>query len=453
MLRYTKVLLAILALSVTLGPAFAQTLTVTCRCVEGGASSQQVLWIKNYIIPEFEAANPGVTVKLIEFGGTDEALKQQYALDLSVKRGNDVMGFDGFWIPEFASGELLKPLSTVAGAAVADWEGWDHISAGIQDIMSYDGNLYGIANGTDVRMIFYRKDILADAGVANADNWQPTSWQEVIDAAAQVKEKTPDSFPLQINAGTSMGEATTLQGYYMLLLGTGEQPFMDGKWVVASPGILATLNLYDTIYLSDKLGSQRVQLLNDGRDQSFANFRDGITSMLVEGDWFYRSVTAPDSEYAVANRDEVMGWAKMPAEEPGSGVRGQDFVTASGGTGWVLNPNTANPEQAWDLLAFMNSKEARDEYQTYQPGISARDDVPVPNNQFLTETAAVLLPLTVSRPNNDDYAKVSEQIQLMTENVVSGQMTPEEAMKAYGAAVTQIVGAENTVNMMDSAAR
>jgi multiple sugar transport system substrate-binding protein len=141
----------------------------------------------------------------------------------------------------------------------------------------------------------------------------------------------------------------------------------------------------------------------------------------------------------------------MPAEKPGMGVRGQSFVTASGGTGWVLNPNTAHPAEAWDLLAFMNGKAARDDFETYQPTISARDDVPVPNNPFLTNTAKTLLPLTVSRPNNDAYAKVSEQIQLMTENVVSGQMSPQQAMDAYAAAVTQIVGADNTVDLLKTA--
>ncbi len=454
-LRPHRIALALGALLALTLPALAQTdLSITCRCVAGGVNDSGVQWLTKYVIPTFEQqmsdAGTPVNVTLTQFGGSDEALKQQYALDLSVKKGYDVMAFDGFWIPEFASGGLLQPLADVAGSDVASWDGWDHISQGIQDIMSYQGDRYGIANGTDVRMIFYRKDLLQQAGVANADAWQPSSWQDILDTARTIKDAMPDSAPLQIDAGTNMGEATTLQGYYMLLLGTGEQPFMDGKWVVKSQGILDTLNFYKTVYVDNKLGDQRAQLVKDGRNQSFANFRDGKTAMLVEGDWFYRSVTAPGSEFAVENRDQVMGWAKMPAEKPGMGVRGQDFVTASGGTGWVLNPNTAHPQEAWKLLAFMNSKPARDAFETYQPTISARDDVPVPNNPFLTETAQTLLPLTVSRPNNDNYAKVSEQIQLMTENVVSGQMSPEDAMSAYGDAVTQLVGADNTVDLTAS---
>jgi multiple sugar transport system substrate-binding protein len=240
-----------------------------------------------------------------------------------------------------------------------------------------------------------------------------------------------------------------MQGYWMALLGTGEQVTDEnGKFIVSSQGILDTLKLYKTIYVDEALGDQRAQLLADGRNRSFANFRDGKTAMLVEGDWFYRSVTKPGAEFAVENRDEVMGWAKMPAQEPGHGLNGQDYVTISGGTGYVLNPNTKNPEEAWALLAFMNSKEQLDALQEIQPGIRARDDVPVPNSEFLTTTASTLLPLTTARPNDPNYNKVSEAIQRMTESVVSGEMSPEDAMAQYKATVIGIVGEENTISKL-----
>ena len=250
----------------------------------------------------------------------------------------------------------MKPLDEIGGEAASGWEGWQHISPGIRALMSYQGRDYGIAIGTDTRMIFVRKDLFEKAGL-DAGSWQPASWADVLDAARAIKKALPDSFPLQLNAGVSMGEATTMQGYWMALLGTGEEVTDEnGKWIVSSPGILETLKLYKTIYVDEGLGDQRAQLLADGRNRSFANFRDDKTAMLVEGDWFYREVTAPGSEFEVKDRDQVMTWKKMPAETPGKGIRGQDFVTVSGGTGWVLNPNTKSPAEAWELLAYMNSQ-------------------------------------------------------------------------------------------------
>lgn len=448
--RLIRSSLILMALMLTAGIALGQALSITFRGVAGGVNALQVEWVRDYVIPEFQTRNPGVTVELVEFGGSDEGLKEQYALDLSVRAGADVMGFDGFWVPEFVEAGLLKPLNQVGGATVDAWEGWEHIPAGLQGLLSFGGERYGIALGTDFRMIHTRIDMLEAAGIADAANWQPTSWAELLDAARAVKAAFPDAAPLQINAGTAMGEATSMQGYYMLLLGTGH--FLtdgDGKWIVRSQGILDTLEMYKTIYVDEMLGDARLQLLQDGRNRSFANFRDGATALLVEGDFFYRGPTAPGQEFAVANRDEVMGWAKMPAQMPGAGFRDQDFVTISGGTGFVLNPNSANPELAWELLAFMNSQEALAFAQQAQPRIRVRDDVPVPNNPFLTNTAAALAPLTTARPNQSVYAEVSNQAQLMTERVVSGEMTPLQAMDSYARAVTDLVGADNTVDLLD----
>lgn len=444
MTHWKAVLLAIVAAT----PAAAQELTISCRCVSGGVNSELANWIKDSVIPGFEAANEGVTVTLNEFAGGDEQLTQQLALDFSTGAGADIAGFDGFLIPNFVEGGLLKPLEELVGPEVNEWEGWEHISEGSRALMSYDGGTYGIALGTDVRMIFVRKDLLERAGI-DPGTFQPTSWEELLEAARKIKEAVPDSYPLQLNAGVPMGEATTMQGYWMAILGTGEGVVdEEGRYIVESPGILDVLNLYKTIYVDEELGDTRAQQLGDGRNRTFANFRDGKTAMLVEGDWFYRSVTAPGSEFEVPNRDEVMTWAKMPAREPGAGWNGQDFVTISGGTGWVINPNTEDPDLAWDLLTFMNSKEQLDAFQTFQPRISIRDDVAVPDNPFLTETSGELLPMTTARPNDENYNAVSAEIQRMTEAVISGELSPEEAMARYKDAVTEIVGEENTVSLM-----
>ncbi|MGV8833419.1 MAG: extracellular solute-binding protein [Devosia sp.] len=446
--RLRSLALSLISMTAFVGPAFAVDLDITCRCVVGGTNSTTAEWIQDSVIPAFEAANPGVNVNLNQFGGEDAQLTQQLALDFSTGAGADVTAFDGFLIPSFVEGGLLKPLDEVAGPAVNDWSGWAALSDGSKALMAYKGQYYGIPLGTDVRMIYTRKDILAEAGI-DPDSWQPKSWQDVLDAGRAIKKARPDSFPIQLNAGVAMGEATTMQGYWLALLGTGESVMDDsGKYIVSSQGILDTLNLYKTIYVDEQLGDQRAQLLADGRNRSFANFRDGVTALLFEGDWFYRSVTREGSEFAVADRDNVMGWAKVPAEKPGMGIRGQDFVTISGGTGFVLNPATDAPKEAWALLSFMNEPDMQNAFQALQPRITARKDVPIPNSPFLTETSQTLLPLTTARPNDESYNAVSAEIQRMTESVVSGELSPEEAMAQYKASVTGIVGEDRTVSLL-----
>lgn len=417
----------------------------------GGVNGVELQWINETIIPAFEAkmAEEGKNVKVttIEFVGSGDDQRQQYVLDLGVGAGTDIMTMDGFWLPEFVEGGLLKPLTEVVGPEVLDWEGWAVTPDGLKNILGFGGELYGLARGTDARVIWYRADLFEQAGLP-AD-WQPTSWAEFLDAARTIKESLDGVTPIQLNAGTAMTEATTMQGYLMALLGAGHHiyDFEEGKWIVSSPAILETLKLYETIYITEDLGNVRYQLGANGREESFQAFAEGKVAMLVEGDFLWRGPLAPGGNYPMDNRDEVVKFALMPSIEPGAGFNGQDFVTISGGTGYMINPNTDHPQEAWALLSFMFSKEQVDALQALQPRIRARTDVAVPNDATMSRIAEEVLPLTTIRPMLPEYNAVSSAAQLMTERVVSGEMTPEEAMAAYDEDVTAIVGEENVLRL------
>lgn len=442
------VLLLLLALSTGFAAVAQEAVTISIT----GIGGPELQWVTETVKPGFEAmmaeAGTPVTVEVIDSSNiSGEDLKQQYVLDMSVGEGADVMGFDGFWLPEFVEAGLLQPLDTLVGPEFAEWEGWAQIPASIQDIMSYQGQRYGVARGTDARVIWFNREILVAAGLP--EDWQPTSWAELLDAARAIKASNSEIVPLQINAGTAMGEATTLQGYLMLLLGAGHHiyDFEQSKWIVRSQAILDTLALYNTVYNEEALGEARWQLVQNGRDLSFETFAAGGVGMLVEGDFFWRSVLVEGGSFPMENRDARVGFALMPAQEPGAGIRGQDFVTASGGTGFVINGNSQHPQEAWALLSYMYSAETLAALQELQPRIRARLDVPVTNDEVMTRLVTDVLPLTVIRPQLPEYNAVSEQARLMTERIVSGEMTPAEAMEAYAVAVTEIVGADNVIDL------
>lgn len=443
-------LMAVLALVLVLGVNFNVFAAdpVKISILAGG---NELKWITETIKPAFEQkmadAGTPVTIEPLDNSNISDA-KQQIALDLNAKQGADLFSFDGFWLPEFVDAGLIKSLDELVGPEAAEWEGWSQMPESIKTILSYDGKTYGIPRGTDARVIWYNKDLIEKAGY-DRDTFQPTSWAELLEAARKIKETSPDVTPFQLNAGTAMGEAATLQGYSMAILAAGEHvyDFEAQKWIASSPAILETLNLYNTIYNTDGLGDSRWQLVKNGRDQSFQAFSEGKVGMLIEGDYLWRSILIPNGgDFPMADRDTAVGFAKMPAIEPGKGYRGQDFVTISGGTGYVINPNTAAVKEAWALLTFMYSKDQLLELQKLEPRIRARLDVPVTGDPVMSQMVTDVLPLTTIRPQLPDYSKISEQIQLMTERVVSGEMTPEQAMEAYAQAITEIVGADNVIS-------
>jgi multiple sugar transport system substrate-binding protein len=384
-----------------------------------------------------------VTVTFAPNGVDDAQYKTKLSLDLQSGGGPDVISMDGIWLGEFAQAGYIKPLDKVVGSGVDSWEGWSQISKAVQQAASFDGNRYGVPQGTDGRVLYYSKDLFTKAGLPT--DWQPKSWDDILVAASALK-KAGVPVPIQLDAGTAMGEATTMQGVLPLLVGTGTELYSNGKWMGASQGLRDALTLYKTIYVDQKLGDPILQQETAGRDKSFSEFAAGQVGILLESDYLWRSIVNPSGGTApMANRDTVVGYVKIPAKTPGSGINGQDFVSMSGGAARVLNPNTKYPQQAWDLLTFINSKQSFENLVSSAPIITPRNDVNaavLAKNPMLDYVATNVLPITAYRPGLAAYPEVSLALQDATAKIIAGSSV-DDAVAAYKAAVIKAVGAAN----------
>jgi multiple sugar transport system substrate-binding protein len=412
------------------------SLTINANDVVGGKNAAEANWINNYVIPGFvkaqQAKGVTATVKFNGAGVDDEQFKTK--LELGLKTGNsaDVFSGDGIWLGELASAGYVKPLDEVVGKSASSWDGWSQISKSVRQNMSYKGKVFGIPNGTDGRVIYFNKKLFAKAGLP-AD-WQPKSWDDILAAGTALK-KVAGVDPIQINAGTPMGEATTAQGFLPLLAGTGKPLFDEasGKWQGATSNVTSVLDFYKKIY-GGGLGDPNLQQDKAGRDESFADFSKGKIGILVEGDYFWRSIICPDKTVcnttAMASRNADVGYAKIPAEKPGMGINGQDFVSVSGGGGWLLNPASKFPQQAWELMTFMMSADAQTNLAKAEIRISPRADVnatTLAGDPLMSYISKTILPITSYRPSDQNYNTVSVAIQEATAAVVSGKSASSAA--------------------------
>jgi multiple sugar transport system substrate-binding protein len=420
------------------------TLTIVANAALGGKNARGANWLQNWVIPRFteqqKAKGVTATIRFEQNGAGDEDFKTKVALDLKTGGGGDIIEIDGIWLGEFAQAGQLKPLDDVVGGT--DWDGWGQIPKAVQALGEFDGKRYGVPMGTDGRLLFYNKKLFASAGLP-AD-WQPRSWQDVLDAGARLKA-LPGVTPIQLNAGTAMGEATTMQGVLPALVGTGRPIHESGKWQGDSANVKDVLGLYQRIY-GGGLGDPVLQQEAKGRDRSFTLFSANRIGILLESDYFWRSVVEPRNGVAkMADRDSAVGWALVPARQAGSGVGGQDFVSMSGGGVRVINPNTKYPRQAWELMRFLNSAEAVKESLAGTAQLTQRQDVNdevLKGDPVLTFVAEEVLPITRYRPGLADYPKVSAALQQATADVVSGK-SPDDAARAYRDAVVKAVGEAN----------
>jgi multiple sugar transport system substrate-binding protein len=390
---------------------------------------------------EYEAANDGMTVELVPI----EAEQDQYFTKLALMNGSadtapDVIYEDTFQIRSDAAAGYLQPIDDY----LADWDEWEQYDEGARQAgLGDDGKTYGVSLGTDTRGIYFNKQIFADAGLP--EDWAPESWDDILEAARTVKESNPDVIPLNVYASQALGEATSMQGFEMLLYGT-ENELLDtdsNKWVTGSAGFADALGFYETV-ADEELGPDPAQALDAGWGTKVSTelLPQGGLAIAVDGSWLPSNWISGENEWP--EWQDTMGFAAMPTQDGG----GDGFTSMSGGWTLAMGANAANPDAAFDFMAQALTFENALMYHQEAGQIAVRTDV-AESQEYLDynpsfEFFSSLVPYTHFRPATPDYSQISSNIPVATEAVFTGQSSPADAQAAYDNALVGIVGEENT---------
>ncbi|HJQ63332.1 MAG TPA: extracellular solute-binding protein, partial [Burkholderiales bacterium] len=154
------------------GPAERQTLRFWTMGREGEVVQQ--------LLPEFERRNPDIRVRVqqVPWSAAHEKLLTAFAGGTLP----DLCQLGNTWLPEFAALDALAPLdASVAKSKVVT--ATDYFP-GIWDTNVIAGALLGVPWYVDTRLLFYRRDILQQAGFdAPPRTWD--EWQRVLAAIKQ----------------------------------------------------------------------------------------------------------------------------------------------------------------------------------------------------------------------------------------------------------------------------
>ncbi|RFU85023.1 extracellular solute-binding protein [Streptomyces triticagri] len=387
---------------------------------------------------QYEKENPGKTVKLQPItGGVEDYYGQVARMQQSPSTAPDVVLEDSSTIEADAQAGHLLPLDD----RLKQWKDWDRFEdAAKTATRAQDGKTYGVLMASDVRALWYNKKLLKDAGVTIP--WKPESWGEVLDAARAVKDKgAADVVPLNIYASKAAGEGTSMQGFEMLLYGTGDTLYDEQakKWVPKSKGFDDALAFYDTVF-SEQLGPSPQQALS-GELPNTVNEKmlpEGGLAIALDGSWLPRAWEGD----GWPEWQDTMGIAPMPTQdgqEPGA-------TSMSGGFSLAIGKKSGNPDGGWDFLTTALDKANTAWVNTRGNLTTVREDVAA-SAGYAERNASVaplteLLKVTHFRPALPDYPKVSAEIQAAVESVATGQSEPDEAAETYRKNVTAIVGAD-----------
>lgn len=383
-------------------------------------------------IAEFEEVTGAVVDYTMVPFGVD--MVKKVTLDLAVGVATDVIMVDSFMIPAWAAAGYLYPLDDY----LAVWPDWDQYYPGMREIVSFQGVYYAVMIDTDVRMLWYWKPIFERAGIPMP--WEPETWQCVIDTALIIQEKLPEvDAPLFIPMGTMWGEGTTMQGFYMVLLGADThegdrnrlRDWEAGKWIGSSPALLRALEFYRDVFVTYELSPIEPHYVPDVWGEWRRMMREGEIGIGLGGSWEWAEFWPVEIRPLVEERPKVLGWAPMP----GSGYPDAPGIACiSGGWAIAINAEARDPDLARQFIEILKQKERHAEWSAAAGKIAVRKDaIEVPAyaaDEFLMK-AIKLMEYTTFRDTYPTYTKVSLFVQAMTEDVAVLGLTPAEAMERF----------------------
>ncbi|MFE7444496.1 extracellular solute-binding protein [Streptomyces chartreusis] len=382
---------------------------------------------------QFEKANPGKKVEFVPIKAPDsEYYTKLQQMLRSPKTAPDLVYEDTFLINSDITSGYLKPLDPY----LAKWQDWNQfIDTAQAAAKGEDGKTYGVPDGTDTRGLWFSKDVFKKAGLP-AD-WQPKTWNDVLEAARTVKEKVPGVIPLNVYTGKPVGEAATMQTFEMLLYGTNDgtaDPLYDKsakKWVAGSKGFKDSLSFVETVY-KEKLGPEVSDALdpNVGTRVRGEWLPKGKLAIALDGSWLPQD-WLPGSGHEWPEWSEELGLAAMPTQNgqaPGK-------VSMSGGWTWSVPAKAGNPDLAFEFIKTMQTKANAQKWYIANSGIAVRKDVAddpsytdaQPGIKFFTDLVAS----THYRPAFPAYPKVSTAVQEAMEGVTTGDLSVDDAAKGY----------------------
>lgn len=285
-----------------------------------------------------------------------------------------------------------------------------NLASAVLDVETVDGQYYGIPTTTDVRLLYYRKDLFAQAGLD--PNAPPTSREQLLEYA-QALTQGEDRWGFGFIADNSLH--TPHMWMCHTWTGGGELLAEDGKAVYdGPPGIAAAQFYYDLV---NTLRVSPPQVISTDYDASVRALVGGQYAMAVLGSWSWETALLG------ALGAEKIGWTKLPVP---AGGRDASF---SGGWSWMISQKSQHQDVAWRYLEAINSEQVA--LTLGKTDISCWQSVlnhPEIQGTFVAEAGQYAAAASHGNPKVVTTQALFDGLRQAVQDITQGNAAPEEAL-------------------------
>ncbi len=372
------------------------------------------------LVKDFEAENPGIRINIIEGPNATNLLEDLYTSAFILGQSPyDLINMDVIWTPKFAAAGWLLDLSDritpeeLAAFSQKDVEGG-----------RYEGRLYRIPMRSDVGMLYYREDLLREAGLN-----PPETFQDLMRISQTLKQAG------KANWGY-VWQGRQYEGLVAMFLEVLEG--FGGYWV--NPNTLEVgLDRPETL--------QAIEFLRNTVDEGISP--PGVTTYQEE-----ETRRFFQSGQAVFLRSWPYVWPL--ANQPGSPINGkiaiqpmvhapgQSSAACLGGWGLGIAKSSPHPEEAWKAIQYFTGREAQRRFILTAGFVPSRRELftdpeivaKYPHYPQLLE----VVDQAVLRPPIAQYAQTSDILQRYLSAALTGRMSPESAMQSAANETRRLLG-------------
>ena len=398
MRRLSKSLGRLLAAGILLAPGLTAAKTVI-RVTVAEYSSKTGPYFEQ-VKAAFEKANPDIEVRY-EIVSWD-TLQQKLVTDISGGDNADLAIIGTRWLIDFVKQGVVSPLDAEMNEAFRSR--FIPVFLHPQEI---DGKTYGLPIAASARAMYYNKEIMTKAGIAQP----PATWQDMLADCEKIKASNQAGAYCYGLQGKLI--ETDVYYYYALWTYGGSIIGPDGKSGLTSDAALKAATLYQTMIRS---GYTEPSVTAYNREDVQNMFKQGHIGFMITAPFLATQIKteAPNLQYGVAP-------IPVGTTEATYGVT--DSI--------IMFDNSKHKADAWKLLDFLFQPDWREKFTAGEGFLPVEKEVaqrPVFADNPVLKAFTALLPDARFAPLITGWEQAADATISALQRIYLGQAEPKAAL-------------------------